>query len=337
MKVSTKMLALSALSLALVAAAPVAMAAVIADLPIPVKPAKPYHFDLITKSNASPYWLAVRDGADAAAKKFGVSVSFTAPVSGLDLAAQIAMVDNAVTAKPAGIILAAQNPKALLGPVRNALNHHIPLVTVDSGVSPNISDCFLATSNIKAAAHLAEYTAVHLMHKKGQYAIIDYNHTSSTGIERPAGFMKGMKAYPSIQKMGPIQYADNSVSKGIRITNDLLTQYPKLKVIYGANDRSALAPAEAIARTHSKVRVVGFDADLGEIKYIKNGTIQASILQAPYDMGYYAVVALLDKIAGKAIPKRIATPYMLVTPHNVNTKQATKMIQQYIPAYKQTA
>src|SRR5487761_1125426 len=47
-----------------------------------------YHFELITKSNASPYWLAVKAGADAAAKKLGDTVSFEAPASGTDLSTQ---------------------------------------------------------------------------------------------------------------------------------------------------------------------------------------------------------------------------------------------------------
>ncbi|MGC9270682.1 substrate-binding domain-containing protein [Acidiphilium sp.] len=311
-----------------------APAATIAALPIPAKPTKHYHFELITKSNASPYWLAVRDGADAAAKKFGVSVSFEAPASGLDLAGQIGMVNNAVTAGTDGLILAAQNPQALLKPVKSALAHHIPVVTVDSGLSPNIADCFLATSNIGAAAALAKYTAQHLMHGKGQYAIVDFNHTASTGIARPKGFMLGMKSFTAIKRMGPIEYSQNDVSTGLRIATTMLTQYPKLAVIFGANDRAALGPAEAVQRAHSKVRVVGFDADLGEIAYVKSGVIQASILQSPYDMGYYAVVALLDKIAGKTLPKRIATPYFLLTPKNLATSKATAAIRQYAPTYQ---
>lgn len=314
----------------------VANAATVTDLPSPGKPGKHYHFDLITKSNASPYWLAVREGADAAGKKFSVSVSFDAPRTGTDLAAQIAMVNNAVTAAPNGIILAAQNPKALLGPVRKALKHHIPVVTVDSGLSPNVADCFLATSNIAAAADLAKYAAEHLMNRTGQYAIVDPNHTASTNIERPAGFMKGMKAYSAIKKMGPIQYAQNSVSRGIGIATNLLTQYPKLKMIFGVNDRSALSAAEAIQRKHANVKVVGFDADLGEIKFVKSGILKASILQSPYDMGYYAVVALLDEIAGKSIPKRIDTPYFLLTSSNLHTSEATQAIRQYAPKYKPT-
>jgi len=297
-------------------------------------PTQHYVFELITKSNASPYWLAVKEGADAAAAKYGVTVQFEAPSSGLDLATQISMVNNAVTAGVNGIILAAQNPKALLNPVQNALNAHIPVVTVDSGLSPNIADSFLATSNVGAAEALAKYTATHLMHGSGEYAIIDFNHTASTGIARPEGFELGMKAFPNIKRDGPVLYSENNISTAISLTNNLLTEYPHLTIIFGANDRSALGPAEAIARAHSKVRVVGFDADLGEIQYVKDGIIEASILQSPYDMGYYAVVELLDILQGKKVPKRVNTPYFLLTPQNVNTPAAIRAIQQYAPNYK---
>jgi ribose transport system substrate-binding protein len=305
----------------------------ISDIPQPNKPVKHYTFELITKSNASPYWLAVKEGADAAAKDYGVTVRFEAPSSGLDLASQIAMVNNAVTAGVDGIVLAAQNPKALLEPVRAAQKAGIPVVTVDSGLSPDISYSFLATDNIGAAAYLAKYTADKLMDQKGEYAIVDFNHTASTGIERPQGFEQGMKAFPSISMEGVVLYTENEISRGINLTNNLLTSYPNLNVIFGANDRSALGPAEAVANAHSKVKVVGFDADLGEIKYIKMGVIQASILQSPYDMGYYGVVELIDILQGKSVPHRVNTGFFLLTPDNLNTHQATKAIQQYAPSY----
>ena len=327
----TRIILLASCSVLLGAAA---QAATVKDLPTPAKPAKHYTFELITKSNASPYWLAVRDGADAAAKKYGVTVNFEAPASGLDLAAQIGMVNNAVTGGVDGIVLAAQNPQALIKPVQSALAKHIPVVTVDSGLKGDVADCFLATSNVGAAKALAIYAAEHLMNKQGEYAIVDFNHTASTGIERPQGFDEGMKQYSGIKRMGPIEYSQNDVSTGLNIATNMLTQYPKLDVIFGANDRAALGPAEAVQRAHSKVKVVGFDADLGEIAYIKSGIIQASILQSPYDMGYYGVVAVLDKLAGKSIPKQINTPYFLLTPKTLSSDQATAAIKQYAPDYK---
>lgn len=306
----------------------------ISAIPSAAMPSKHYTFELITKSNASPYWLAVKEGADAAAKKYGVTVRFEAPASGTDLSAQIGMVNNAVTAGVDGIILAAQNPKALLAPVKSAMAANIPVVTVDSGLSPNISDSFLATDNIAAAAAVAKYAANHLMGDSGQFGIIDFNHTASTGIERPQGFEQGMKSFSNIKMDGTVQYSQNSISTGKSLANTMLVQYPNLKVIFGANDRSALGPAEAIASSNSNVKIVGFDADLGEIKYIKDGIIQASILQSPYNMGYYGVVELLDIHQGKKVPKLVNTGYFLLTPQNLATSQATKAIKQYAPSYQ---
>jgi len=306
----------------------------IGSVPLPAMPSKRYRFELITKSNASPYWLAVKEGADAAAKKYGVSVQFEAPASGTDLSAQIGMVNNAVTSGVDGIVLAAQNPSALLSPVKSAMSAKIPVVTVDSGLTPNIADSFLATDNVGAAAALGKYAATHLMNQKGQYGIIDFNHTASTGIERPQGFEEGMKQFAGIKMDGKVQYSQNSISTGESLANNMLVQYPNVGVIFGANDRSALGPAEAIASSNSKVKVVGFDADLGEIKYIKNGTIAASVLQSPYDMGYYGVVELIDIHEGKSVPKEVNTGYFLLTPANIGSSQATKAIQQYAPSYK---
>lgn len=327
------------LGCALVAATPPAQAAApsgvpIKDIPVPAKPAKAYNFELITKSSASPYWVAVREGADAAAAKWGVHVKFEAPASGLDLPAQIGMVNNAVTAGVDGIILAAQNPKALLGPVKSALAAHVPVVTVDSGISPNIADSFLATSNIGSAAALARYAATHLMDHTGQYAILDFNHTASTGILRPEGFEQGMKGFTNIKRMGPVEYGENSIRKGLALTSTMLTNYPDLKVVFGANDRSALGAAEAVVQAHSKVKIVGFDADLGEMKFIHSHVIEASILQSPYDMGYYGVVELIDVHEGKAVPKRVITPYFMLTPSDIGSKAATAAIRQYAPTYQ---
>lgn len=291
-------------------------------------------FELITKSNASPYWLAVRDGADAAAKKYaGVTVRFEAPASGTDLATQISMVQTAITTHVSGIILAAQNPKALLSPVQSALKSKIPVVTVDSGISPNVSDSFLATSNIAAAKKLATYVAKKVG-GKGEYAIIDFNEESSTGIARPKGFKEGMAAFPGMKYVG-MQISNNVIATAKSEAETFLESHPKINVMFGANDRSAIGVAEAVQQMHltGKVVVAGFDADLGEVSLIKHGVISASILQYPYRMGYQAVQELMDIKAGKSVPKRVDTPYMLVTPKNIGTPAAIKAITQYIPNY----
>ncbi|MCL8207775.1 MAG: substrate-binding domain-containing protein [Actinomycetia bacterium] len=293
-----------------------------------------YVFELITKSNASPYWLAVKDGADAAAKKVGATVHFEAPASGTDLATQISMVNNAAASHVDGIILAAQNPSALVAPVQAAEKDGIPVVTVDSGISPNIADSFLATSNVASSAALAKYVAK-LAGNHGAYAIIDFNEESSTGIARPKGFRQGMSAIPGMSYVG-MQIGNNSIPLSTQEALTLLESHPEINVMFGANDRSALGVAAAVQQLHKvgKVVVAGFDADLGEVDLIKSGVIAASVLQSPYDMGYQAVMELVKIKHHEAVPKRVDTPYMIVTPQNVNTPAAVRFIKQYIPNYQ---
>lgn len=290
---------------------------------------KHYHFELITKSNASPYWLAVKAGADAAAAKLGDTVSFEAPASGTDLSTQISMFNNAVTTHVDGIILAAQQPQPLSGPVGTAVKSGIPVVTVDSGVTPTTSDSFIATSNTKAAAAVCEYGAK-LAGGKGSYGIIDFNEISSTGRARPAGCKQGMATYPGF-KFVSMQISNNVIATGKAEAEAMLTANPNINLMFGANDRAALGAAEGVEALHKtkQVTVIGFDADLGEVPLIASGVIKGSLLQSPYTMGYTAVQELVAIKAGKSVPKRVDTKTFIITPKNVNTATAKQFLAQY--------
>lgn len=292
----------------------------------------PYRVELITKSNASPYWLAVKAGAEYEAKKLGnMSISFVAPASGTDLSTQISMVNSAVTAHVSGIILAAQQPQPLATPVQQALRAGIPVVTVDSGVSPAVSLSFDATSNIQAGEAIARYGAK-LAGGKGEYGIIDFNEISSTGRQRPEGFKEGMKSFPGFNFVG-MQIANNSIATGKAEAEAMITSHPGLNLIFGANDRAAIGAAEAVQALGKtkQIVVVGFDADLGEVPLIKSGVIRGSILQEPYTMGCDAAAELNQIFRGQSqsVPKRVRTGYLLVTPSNISTSQAQSFLAQY--------
>lgn len=296
--------------------------------------AKNYTFELITKSNSSPYWLAVEAGAEAAAKKLGVTVHFEGPAQSSDLQSQISMVQNAITAHVDGILLAAQNPKALLNPVRSAIQAKIPVVTVDSGLEPNISNSYIATDNVAAAKKLAGYIAK-LAGGKGTYAIVDQNQTSTSGIQRPQGFTMGLQAGGNFTSAG-MQISNESIATGRAETANILTSHPNITVMFGANDRAAIGVAEGVKSVgrEGKVIVAGFDADTGEVNLIKTGAIAASLLQSPYQMGYQGVSELIQIKHGKSVPKLVATPTFILTAKNFSTPQAVTAIQQYIPSYR---
>lgn len=310
------------------------MGAMLASAPAMAASQKTIEF--IPSSNATPYFLREYDGVKKEAAKYGYQTLFQAPSVSQDVGKQIGMVYTAITRKVDGIILVPYSPTALLPPVEKAMAAHIPVVATDSTLTPMKAVTFTAVPNETAAAAVATYAAK-MVHGQGEYAIIDYNLSTTSGRARRDGFKAGMAKFPGMKFAG-LQISHSLPQTALTETQTLLERNPKINVIFGANDRSALGVAEAVQRMHlqDKVVVVGFDADLGEINYIKSGVIKASVLQSPVLMGETAVKVLRDLFTdpSKAPAAYIPLPYNMVTYKNFKDPSSVSAIRQYIGGYK---
>lgn len=292
--------------------------------------------EFIPSSNATPYFLREYAGVKKEAKKYGYKTLFQAPSVSTHVGKQIGMVYTAITRKVNGVILVPYSPTALLPPVEKAMAHHIPVIATDSTLTPMKAMTFTAVPNKKAAGAVATYAA-NMVHGHGQYAIIDYNLSTTSGRDRRDGFKAAMAKFPDMKFAG-LQISHSIPQTALRETEAMLERNPKINVIFGANDRSALGVAKAVKRMHlqNKVVVVGFDADLGEINYIKSGVIKASVLQSPVLMGETAVKVLHEHFIdpSKKFAKYIPLPYNMVTYKNFNSPKSISAIRQYIAGYK---
>lgn len=296
----------------------------------------PKTIEFIPSSNATPYFLREYAGVKKEAAKYGYRTLFQAPSVSVDVGKQIGMTYTAITRGVNGIILVPYSPTALLSPVEKAMAAHIPVVATDSTLTPMKAVTFTAVPNKKAAGAVATYAAT-MVHGTGEYAIIDYNLSTTSGRARRDGFKAAMAKFPDMKFAG-LQISNSIPQTALREATTMLERDPKINVIFGANDRSALGVAEAVQRMHlqNKVVVVGFDADLGEINYIKSGVIKASVLQSPVLMGETAVKVLhaLFTGSGQTPPKYIPLPYNMVTYKNFNDPKSVDAIRQYIAGYK---
>lgn len=289
--------------------------------------------EFIPSSSNTPYFLDEYAGVKKEAKKYGYKTTFQAPSLSSNVGTQINMVREAVSNKVAGIVLVPYSPTALVAPVKVADQAKIPVISTDSNVNSG-AKTFIAVNDTKAAEAIGTWSA-NYVHGKGQYAIIDYNLSTTSGIDRRNGFEKAMKKFPGMKYAG-LQISNSVVQTALQKATTILERNPNINVLFGANDRSALGAAEAVSRLHlqNKVCVVGFDADLGEINYIKKGVIKASVLQSPVLMGERAVQALRAAWAGKPLPAYEPLPYHVVTDKNYNSSSSVAAIRQYILTYK---
>jgi ribose transport system substrate-binding protein len=94
---------------------------------------KPY-IAVVSKGEQHDFWQQVKLGANAAAAKYNVDITFEGPPSESDVQIQVEMLNNAMAKNPVAIALAALNTSSVLDQLQEIKAKGIPVIGFDSGV-----------------------------------------------------------------------------------------------------------------------------------------------------------------------------------------------------------
>ena len=270
--------------------------------------------DMKGPGGGNPFWAAVEKGAKEAGASSGVEVTVLAPPAESDVPAQIAQIEDAISQGLDGIALAPTDPAALSPVVQQALDAGTKVVFIDTK-GENKGVTFIGTNNEVGAALAGQYLCDNV-EKGGKVAILQGIITQSTGQARATG------SKAAITKCGLNLVAEVPAewdkAKGQAAMEDILTKNPDLKGVFGSNDNMALGAVEAIknAGLTGKIVVVGFDANPDAAAAVLAGDMNATVAQAPVNMGKFGVENLIKLINGETIPEVIDTGTELVTKDN---------------------
>jgi len=283
-------------------------------------------FAVIPKGLVHQFWLTVKAGAEKAGEENGVDIIWIGPQKETEVVKQINIVEDMIGRGVDAIVMAACDQEALVDVLGRAVEAGIPVVTIDSGVASDLPVTFVATDNVAGAATAGEALAK-LIGEEGEVAVIPFVKGAATSEMREEGFRQGIADYPNV-KLVAVQYSQSDVAKAMDVTEDILTAHPNLKGIFAANEAGALGAVQALeaAGKAGEIKLVGFDASDGEIAALENGTIQALIVQSPFNMGYLGVKAAAEHLDGKPVEKRIDTGVTVVTKDNLNDPEIQKLL-----------
>lgn len=96
---------------------------------------KPY-IAVVSKGFQHQFWQTVKAGAEDAAKKYNVDMTFDGPPSESDVNVQVDMINSAIAKKPTALCLAALDTESVTSQLNDCKTKKIPVVGFDSGV-PN--------------------------------------------------------------------------------------------------------------------------------------------------------------------------------------------------------
>ncbi|MET9081935.1 substrate-binding domain-containing protein [Streptomyces sp. NPDC004237] len=262
----------------------------------------------------NPFFVQIRSGAQAEAKKQGVDLTVTDAQN--DASQQANQLQNFTSSGLGAIIVNPVDSDAASNSVQAADKADIPVVAVDRGVNNAKTATLVASDNI-AGGELAAKTIAEKLGGHGKIVILQGQAGTSAARERAQGFANGLKAYPGIQVVAQ-QPADFDRTKGLDVMSNLLQAHPDVQGVIAANDEMALGAIKALgSKAGTSVPVVGFDGTPDGLAAVKQGTLYASVAQQPSQLGKIAVDNALNAIQGKSVESAVKVPVKVITKDNV--------------------
>jgi len=302
-------------------AAPISHSAA-ADVTIPV----------IVKDTTSYYWQIVLAGARKAGKDLGVDVPELGAQSESDINGQISILENAVTSGSKAIVIAPTEYTALGAPIDQAAKS-VPVIGLDSAPNSKALTSFLSTDNVQGGRNAADALAAAIGEAnggkvEGEVALIKALSGSGSVDARVQGFEEQLKdKYPSL-KLVYDKVADGQAATALNMTTDLLTSNPNIKGIFASNLIMAQGAGQAVAENNVKdtVALVGFDSDEKLVGFLKDGVIDALIVQDPFRMGYDGVKTALAVVKGEKVEAKIDTGVNVITSKNIADARSQELL-----------
>jgi ribose transport system substrate-binding protein len=300
-----------------------------------------YRIAVIPKGLTHEFWQSIERGAKRAAaelteKGIATQVIWDGPLKENDTLEQINIIDRNIGRGVSGIVLAPQHSKTMVAPVERAVNEGIPVLIIDSGLeNQDIIVQYVATNNY----HGGELAAQHLLKiltDEGKPAprliLFRYQVGSESTDQREKGFEdvvdraieeQKKAGKPAITWLSKDKYAGATKDTARREAEPLLNNLHDKGIdgMFAPNESSASGTVDALRSLDlaKKVRLVGFDSSAPLLQALRDGDIDALILQDPYKMGYLGVWNLVHHLEGYKIePKVLSTGEYVITKNNLD-------------------
>jgi ribose transport system substrate-binding protein len=267
------------------------------------------------QSNANPFWVVLRDAAQAQAKSLGVEfIDLTTAVA--DSAEQVKAVENAISSKVDGIIIGANDNRAFNDVIDKAQAAGITVVAVDTAIDHPYISFLVQTDNVAAAKLAGDYIVNNM--ESGKLLLLGGEIGHQTAEARKKGATDIVEA-AGIEII--FRGCDWLEDKAYTTTLNELSANPDITAIFAANDSMALG---AIAAAKEKgvledLLVVGFDGIQASLEAIKAGEQDATVKQDNVQMGEECVRSLVKLLKGEELETDyIAILGILITKDNVD-------------------
>ena len=272
---------------------------------------------LITKTDTNPFFVKMKQGAEAAAQKDDAKLLTAAGKFDGDNASQVTAIENMMTAGAKAILITPSDTKAIVPSIKKARAAGVMVIALDPPTEPqDATDALFATDNFKAGVLIGQYAKASMNGKPAKIATLDLAPGVSVGVLRHNGFLQGIGVKEGDPSIVCSQDTRGDQAKGQTAMENCLQKNPDINVVYTINEPAAAGAYRALkaAGKDKSVMIVSIDGGCEGVRNVKAGAIAATSQQYPLKMAGLGVEAGVDYAkTGKKVSGYHDTGVTLVT------------------------
>ncbi len=278
----------------------------------------PIKIGLVQLGTDNPFWIAQVAGGQEAARRYGFELVVTSGEG--DVTKQVEAFEDLVNQ---GVNAISINPldAGAFGPaMQKAADANIPVVCLFS----NMDGCVtvLGFEEVANARMVGEYAVKLLTDKygeaKGNVAILLGALGQDINDNRAGGFEEVIKQFPNINIVAAESTGNWEADKAVALTENWLTAYPELDLIYGLSDSLTVPASNVLKRAgREDIQLVSYDGtDIG-LSGVGDGSLKSTVALLPQYNGFWNVYTAYLVAKGVEMPTTYYMPGAMVTTENL--------------------
>jgi len=274
-----------------------------------------------------PWFTPVLYGISDEAKKLGYDVVIQDAGGYGNVDKQVSQFQNLVVQKVAAILMDPANPASFNGAVKQAKAAKIPVIGAGSPIvaSDVEADAAASSSHCNVGHELAK-GAKTLLPNGGTIAVLAGPAGAFWASDRLRCFKEDIAG--TNLKIVAEQTSEQDPAVALSLANDFLQRFPKVDVLYGADDTYGVGAARAAQGAQKCGKVKVMFAVLGEAaeEMMRAGCADYVVAQQPVVIGRSAVRMMDALVKGKPLEKRKDEVALIpVTMANLNSLDKSGM------------
>jgi len=269
---------------------------------------------LILKNFANPFFITMREGAEAAAEHYGINLTVLAPLVAESNEEQSQMSDQAIINQVDLLIMCPSDTYGIIPAIQRVHEAGIPIVALNTRIGGEVLwETFVAIENFyagyEATTRLAE-----MMGGEGDLILLEGVPGAQSSIDRMAGAHAALENFPNINLVAQ-QTAEFNRAIAMDVMQNLLQAHPGVSGVYAANDEMALGALEAIeaAGLGDQILVGGTDANADARQAMRDGRLALTVSTDPFAQGFYSVQAAAAVLRGETLPDFYTVPIRVLS------------------------